>query len=124
MHGMSRKQRRPTANAVYVVRNQLGQYRGKKKRWVDGTEPKKVMLCRHEDEGVNLLVELSAKDIDLRGEVVAVPTDRKGVPRVEPSEYPIAEAEEPAPAETPQEDGGDTGARTGAAEGGEGSLPA
>jgi hypothetical protein len=74
-------------NEAFVIRNQLGHYWGKKKCWVDGTQAKKVMLCKHEDEGLNQLVELSSRDIDLRGEVVPVETTDKGVAVVTPSEY-------------------------------------
>ena len=72
---------------VFVVRNQLGHYWGKKKRWVDGTKPARVMTLKHQDEGLNLLVELSSKDIELRGEVVAATTNDRGVAQVEASEH-------------------------------------
>jgi len=101
---------------AFVVRNQHGHYWGKKKRWVDGTKAKRVMLCKHQDEGFNLLVELSARDIDLRGEVLEVELNDRGIPRVEPSENRLtdeddlaspAAAAESTPAEA--EDGeGDT----------------
>ena len=80
---------------VFVVRNQLGQYWGKKKRWVDGTKPRVVAHFKHEDEGINQLVELSAKDMELRGEVVPAELDERGVPVVEPSEHLIPDEEEP-----------------------------
>jgi hypothetical protein len=80
-------------NETFVIRNQLGHYWGKKKCWVDGSRAKKVMLCKHRDEGLNLLVELSARDIDLRGEVLAVETNNKGVPVVTPSEYLLPDEE-------------------------------
>jgi len=79
---------------IFVVCNQLGQYWGKKKRWVDGTVAKKVMTLKYRDEGLNLLVELSSRDIELRGEVMAVAANDRGVPRVEPSEHLIVEVEE------------------------------
>ena len=82
-------------NDVFVVCNQLGQYWGKKKKWVDGTDPKRVLTCKHEDEAVNQLVELGARDIDLRGEVRAVETNERGIPLVEPSEHLIADEPEP-----------------------------
>jgi hypothetical protein len=79
---------------MFVVSNQLGQYWGKKKRWVDGTNARKVMTLKHQDEGFNLLVELSSRDVDLRGEVLTVATNDRGVPQVAPSEHLIAEIEE------------------------------
>lgn len=94
---------------VFVVCNQLGQYWGKKKKWVDGTDPKRVLNCKHEDQAVNLLVELSARDIDLRGEVRTAPTNERGVPQVEPSEHLIVEEPEPPIAETVAEAGAEDG---------------
>lgn len=88
-------------SSTFVVRNQLGQFWGKKKKWVDGTAPKRVLVCKHEDEGVNLLVELSAKDIDLRGEVAATEVNEKGVPQVESSAHLIVD--EPEPTLEPEE---------------------
>ena len=83
-----------TMSDVFVVRNQLGQYWGKKKRWVDGTKPRAVAHFKHEDEGLNQLVELSSRDIELRGEVAGVALDERGVPVVEPSEHLIPEEED------------------------------
>jgi hypothetical protein len=91
-------------NEAFVIRNQLGHYWGKKKCWVDGSKAKKIMLCKHEDEGLNLLVELSARDIELRGEVMSVATSDKGVPVVTPSKYLLPEEEDlltPAATEEP-----------------------
>ncbi len=101
---------------VFVVRNQLGQYWGKKKRWVDGTKPRAVAHFKHEDEGLNQLVELSSKDVDLRGEVASAPLDDRGVPVVEPSEHRIVD-EEDLLAEAAEGDGD-------AAEPAEGAEPA
>ena len=74
---------------VYVIRNQLGHYWGKGKAWVDGAEPRTVMRAKHRDEATNTLVELSAKDIDLRGEVLAVALGERGEPEVEASDIPV-----------------------------------
>lgn len=74
---------------VFVIRNQLGHYWGKTKAWVDGAEPRTVMRTGHRDEATNTLVELSAKDIDLRGEIMAVTLGDKGEPVVEASHIPV-----------------------------------
>jgi hypothetical protein len=79
---------------LFVVRNQLGHYWGKKKRWVDGTRPARVLTCKHRDEGLNLLVELSSRDVDLRGEVVAAPVNERGLPQVEPSKHRLQDADD------------------------------
>ncbi len=74
---------------VFVIRNQLGHYWGKSKAWVDGAEPRAVMRSPHRDEATNTLVELSARDIDLRGEVLAVALGERGEPEVEASDIPV-----------------------------------
>ena len=78
---------------VYVIRNQLGHYWGKKKLWVDGSDNRTVMRVRHRDEAVNSLFELSSKDFELRGEIVAAQLSAKGEPEVEASEVPLPQAE-------------------------------
>ena len=98
---------------VFVVRNQLGHYWGKAKMWVDGSSPKTVMRTRHEDEAINTLFELSSKDIELRGEVIAAELSERGEPVIETSQIPLllepeqaAEEEESAldTAEAPAEE--------------------
>jgi hypothetical protein len=108
-------------NNVFVVCNQLGQFWGKKKKWVDGTDPKRVLTCKHEDEAVNQLVELSARDIDLRGAVQKTEATERGIPKVEPSKHLIADEPDPIiAAETEasdaraEESGGGTGTRNSA----------
>ena len=85
---------------VFVVRNQLGHYWGKKKRWVDGSNPHAVLHTAHQDEAVNTLFELSSRDIELRGEVVGATLSDKGDPEVEPSEHPLPEEPEEESVET------------------------
>ena len=80
---------------VFVIRNQLGHYWGKSKTWVDGTEARAVMRARHRDEAVNTLVELSSKDFELRGEIVAAELSERGEPMVQASKIPLAVEPEP-----------------------------
>jgi hypothetical protein len=67
-------------NDVYVIRNQSGAYLSKAREWLHEREPRQLARFRHRDEAVNTLVELSAKDVALRGEVVAVPLGERGEP--------------------------------------------
>ncbi len=76
---------------VYVIRNQLGHYWGKSKAWVSGADPRTVLRVKHRDEGVNTLVELSARDIELRGEVIAAELSERGEPVLEVSDIPLPE---------------------------------
>lgn len=82
---------------VFVIRNQLGHYWGKSKTWVDGSDARAVMRARHEDEAVNTLFELSSKDFELRGEVLAAQLTERGDPIVEPSQIPLLLEAESAP---------------------------
>lgn len=75
------------SDAVFVIRNQLGQYWTRAGEWVDGREPQRLLKLRHRDEALNQLVELSARDIDLRGEVVSCGLSGRGEPVVEASEH-------------------------------------
>ena len=97
---------------IFVIRNQLGHYWGKGKHWVDGSEPKTVMKLAHHDQAINTLVELSSKDIELRGEIVGAELNARGEPKVEASDIPLPKmpvtddavgaVEEQASAETPE----------------------
>jgi hypothetical protein len=85
---------------VFVVRNQLGHYWGKAKLWVDGSSPKTVLRTKHQDEALNMLFELSSRDIELRGEVIQTELCERGEPVIEPSQIPLlheAESDEPEP---------------------------
>lgn len=84
---------------VFVIRNQLGQYWARSGEWVDGREPQRLLKQKHRDEAVNQLVELSAKDIDLRGEVLACSLGEKREPEVEVSEHRTPTLAEKAAAE-------------------------
>ncbi|MBN7798895.1 hypothetical protein [Parahaliea mediterranea] len=74
---------------VFVIRNQHGHYWGKSKAWVDGSDPRAVLRVKHQDEGINTLVELSAKDVTLRGEVMPAELGPKGEPVLEVSDTPL-----------------------------------
>lgn len=82
---------------VFVIRNQLGHYWGKKKIWVDGSDARVVMRAKHEDEAINTLFELSSKDIELRGEVLAAELTEKREPILEASQIPLLLEPEPEP---------------------------
>ena len=82
---------------VFVIRNQLGHYWGKKKLWVDGGDARIVMRFKHNDEAVNTLFELGSKDIDLRGEVTSAALSPRGEPMVEASDIPLPAIPEDEP---------------------------
>jgi len=74
---------------VYVIRNELKHYWGKKKFWVDGGDARVVARFKHRDEAVNTLFELGSKDIDLRGEITPAKLSPRGEPMVEASDTPL-----------------------------------
>ncbi len=74
---------------VYVIRNQQGHYWGKSKQWVDGSDARAVMRAKHRDQAINSLFELSSKDFELRGEVIAAELTERGEPVIEPSQIPL-----------------------------------
>ncbi|MDO8862231.1 hypothetical protein Q6D67_11000 [Haliea sp. E1-2-M8] len=80
---------------VFVIRNQLGHYWGKSKAWIDGRDARAAQRLKHQDEAVNLLFELSSKDVDLRGEVVTAAVDDRGEPLLEPSNNPLPQPTAP-----------------------------
>ncbi len=68
---------------VFVVRNQSGLFASKQKEWLDGREPKLLFRSPHKDEAINLVFELSSKDIYLRAEAISVALNDKKQPIVE-----------------------------------------
>ena len=74
---------------VFVICNQQGHFWGKKKMWVDGSDPKVLLRVKNRDEASNTLFELSSKDFELRGEIVAVELNPKGDPIVQVSDIPL-----------------------------------
>ncbi|WP_439101985.1 hypothetical protein [Congregibacter sp.] len=75
------------SDEVFIIQNQLGQFWTRAGEWVDGREPQRVLKTKHRDEAVNQLVELSAKDIDLRGEVLLCELDERQEPVIEASPH-------------------------------------
>ncbi|MFT6310698.1 MAG: hypothetical protein ACJAQS_001063 [Porticoccus sp.] len=75
-------------NEVYVIRNQDGLYASKQDQWVDGNDKSVVAFVKYRDQAVNTLVELNAKDVELRGDIVAVELNDKKRPQVVVGEKP------------------------------------
>ena len=68
---------------VFVVKNQHGHFASKQKEWVDGRNPKVLFNSAHRDEAINLVFELSSKDIYLRAEAISVELTDNKLPVVE-----------------------------------------
>ncbi len=74
---------------VFVVSNQLGLFSNKHKEWIDGRETKLLFRSTHKDEAINLVFELSSKDINLRAEAIPVEVDGNNQPIVEVTAAPV-----------------------------------
>lgn len=75
---------------VFVIRDQNGCYWGKSREWQDGRDPRQLARYRHRDEAVNTLVEISARNSELRGEIVAATLSERGEPQVAPGSLKLA----------------------------------
>jgi hypothetical protein len=76
---------------VFVIGNQLGHFWGKKKTWVDGSDARVVRQIKHRDEATNTLFELSSKDFELRGNIIAAELNERGNPQLKVSDIPLPE---------------------------------
>lgn len=95
-----------TMSKVFIVTNQHGHFINKHREWVDGRDPKLLFRSKHKDEAVNLVFELSSKDISLRAEAVAVDVDERDQPVVEVTTFiPTARELEAEAAEADGEPG-------------------
>ena len=88
---------------VFVITNQHGHFIDKHRQWVDGRDTRVLFRSPHKDEAINLVFELSSKDIYLRAEAISVDLDDKSQPVVEVTAEPF-----PEPACPEDETGGDT----------------
>ena len=80
-------------SSVFVVKNQEGYFATKQKEWECGRDPKLLFRTAHKDEAINMVFELSSKDIDLRAEVITVDQDDKKHPVVEVTAPPTVKEE-------------------------------
>lgn len=67
---------------AYVIRNQLGQYLTRKGEWVSGRDTGSLFHQPWFDQALNHLIEINAKDIELRGRVVELDLDERDRPIV------------------------------------------
>lgn len=87
---------------VYVVRNQDGLFISKQKEWLDGRDTRLLFRCNHKDEALNMVFELSSRDIYLRAEAIIVDLSEKKQPVVEvTAPIPVVlETDDPQPDST------------------------
>lgn len=65
---------------IYIIKNQDESILGKDLEWLDGSDVSLVFNTPHRDIALNQLIELNAKDISLRAQIVDCEADKKGLP--------------------------------------------
>ncbi len=66
--------------ALYLIENQCGQLLSQELTWIDASETDALFSSPHKDQAINQLVELSSRDISLRGKVIHCAVDDRGRP--------------------------------------------
>ena len=65
---------------IYIIKNHDESILGKDLEWLDGTDANQIFKTEHRDIALNQLIELNAKDINLRAQIVECEADKKGRP--------------------------------------------
>jgi len=65
---------------IFIIKSHDGSILGKDLEWVDGTNASLLFTAQHRDVALNQLIELNAKDIHLRAEIIQCEADKKGRP--------------------------------------------
>ncbi|UVW35092.1 hypothetical protein NYF23_00455 [SAR92 clade bacterium H455] len=65
---------------IFIIKSHDGSILGKDLEWTDGTNANLIFTAQHRDIALNQLIELNAKNIHLRAEIVACDADKKGRP--------------------------------------------
>lgn len=65
---------------IYIIKSHDESILGKDFEWLDGTDANQVFNTEHRDIALNQLIELNAKDINLRAQIIECEADKKGRP--------------------------------------------
>lgn len=65
---------------IYIIKSHDESILGKDFDWMDGTNASQIFNTKHRDIALNQLIELNAKDINLRAKIVECEADKKGRP--------------------------------------------
>jgi len=84
---------------VFVLQNQDGYFLSKKKEWVDGREAAQLFRSPHQDEALNQMVEINAKDHTQRIIIVDCVLNDKRHPMLDPETLPEPKIELPIEAD-------------------------
>jgi hypothetical protein len=65
---------------IYIIKSHDESILGKDFDWLDGTNASLIFKTPHRDIALNQLIELNAKDINLRAQIIECEADKKGRP--------------------------------------------
>ena len=65
---------------IYIIKSHDGSILSKDLEWVDGADAKLLFNAPHRDIALNQLIQLNAKNIHLRAQIVECDADKKGRP--------------------------------------------
>jgi len=65
---------------IYIIKSHDESILGKDFDWMDGANANQIFNTKHRDIALNQLIELNAKDINLRAQIVECEADKKGRP--------------------------------------------
>jgi hypothetical protein len=65
---------------IYIIKSHDESILGKDFDWLDGTNASLIFNTPHRDIALNQLIELNAKDINLRAQIIECEADKKGRP--------------------------------------------
>ena len=67
---------------IFLIKSCDGSLLGKDLSWLDGSNVHLLFTAPHRDIALNQLIELNAKDINLRAQIIECDADKKGRPAV------------------------------------------
>ncbi|MDG1819498.1 MAG: hypothetical protein P8H31_06680 [Porticoccaceae bacterium] len=65
---------------IYIIKSHDESILGKDFEWLDGANGNLIFSTPHRDIALNQLIELNAKDINLRAQIIECEADKKGRP--------------------------------------------
>ena len=65
---------------IFIIKSHDGNLLGKDLSWLDGANANLLFSAPHRDIALNQLIELNAKDINLRAQIIECDADKKGRP--------------------------------------------
>lgn len=74
---------------TFVIQNQHGHYWSKQKDWTDGRDRRTVFRTVDKIDAINMVFELSSKDVGLRANHLECEVDDFGNPLIETSSVPL-----------------------------------